>query len=287
MNWKQVKNLLLLLLAAVNCLLFIFVYNSYIEEKFTDADTAAEAASILKENGISVSETLLTVQNDTADTLSASYTREDYLCYVASLLFGEEAQGIYLLPDGIRAETESGSTALLGYDFSISYIHPDLDESRLHTAENIAKQPTETKDCTAEQRALETLLALPKGALNDTPCLHADGYAFITVTQRENGIPVYGMQCQFVLSGEQLIAAEGKYCFGVPSPKSSEPLLNRINILFSEKERGKTGSITDMALCYTLYEDAQNGELLFVPAYALTYEDGERLAISAISGDLY
>ena len=175
----------------------------------------------------------------------------------------------------------------LGYDFALRYVAPDVGEERLQTARQSAVVPAEGESCAAEKSALETLLALPEGALQNTVCTHADGYTFITVEQTESGIPLYGMECCFGFSGDVLIYAEGKYCFEIPAGKTSEPLLNRINILFSEKERGKTGRITDIALCYTLYEDAQNGALLFVPAYALTYADGESIAVSAISGKAY
>ncbi len=284
MSWKQVKNFLLLLLAAVNLLLFYFVYRDYKISNYTDAVTVKRATAILADSGITVSDTQLTVANDTADTLSCSYDREEYLCYVAALLFGEEAEGIYLLPDGIRAETAAGKVLTLGYDFSLRYIAPGADEKRMEAALQSAK---ESESCTAEKNALEELLALPVGALKSTPCVHADGYTFITVTQSENGIPLYGMCCTFGFSGETLLYADGKYCFAMPTVKTGEPLLSRIHILFSEKERGRTGQITEIALCYALYEDAQNDSLLFVPAYALTYADGEQIAVSAISGNVY
>ena len=287
MNWKQIKNLLLLLLTAVNLLLLYFCYNYYQQREFTDDDTAKQAVAILKKSGISVSYELLSVQNDSADTLSCSYDREEYLCYAAALLFGEEATGIYLLPNGIRAETASGKTALLGYDFSISYADPAIPASALQSALQTARSPVGDETCAVEKHALEALLALPEGALKTARCVHADGYTFITVAQQENGIPLYGMECRFGLSGDRVIYAEGSYCFSIPTEKESEPLLNRINILFSEKERGSIGRITDIALCYTLYEDAQTGSLLFVPAYALTYADGSRTAVSAISGNAY
>ena len=287
MNWKQVKSLLLLLLSAVNILLFAFVYNYYRTGNYTDEDTARRTVDILRKGDIAVSEELLTARNDSVDILHADYDREDYLCYAAALLLGKEAEGIYLLPDGIRAETAEGKVLSLGYDFSLRYVAPDADAGRLEAARQSAKAPAQDEICKAERSALEVLLSLPEGALQNAPCTHADGYTFITVEQTEGGIPLYGMQCCFGFSDGTLLYAEGKYCFGVPSKKTSEPLLNRINILFSEKERGKTGHITDIALCYTLYEDAQNGSLLYVPAYALTYADGETVAVSAISGKAY
>lgn len=283
MNWKQIKNLLILLLLAVNLLLLYFVYTYYRDRDYTDIATAKPATAILQKSGITVSPELLSVQNDTAGTLRCDYAREEYLCYAAALLLGEEASGIYLLPSGIRAETTSGKAVLLGYDFSIDYVDPTVDEAKLQSARSSAT----AAECATEKAALEEFLALPEGALENATCKHADGYTVLTVQQSEDDIPLYGMQCDFGFSGEKLVYAQGKYCFGIPSEKTNEPLLNRINILFSEKERGKTGQVTDIALCYTLYEDAQNGSLLFVPAYALTYADGETAVVSAISGKTY
>ena len=94
MSWKQVKNILLLLLVAVNILLFAFVYNYYQASNYTDADTAKRAVTILQKSGITVADELLAVQNDSADLLHCSYDREEYLCYAAALLLGKEAEGI-------------------------------------------------------------------------------------------------------------------------------------------------------------------------------------------------
>ena len=287
MNWKQIKNLLLLLLVAVNLLLFYFCYSYYQQREFTDGDTARQAVAVLEKNGISVSPALLSVQNDSADILRCAYSREEYLCYVASRLFGEEAAGIYLLPDGIRAEAADGRTALLGYDFSISFTDPSVSVPRLRAAIAAARAPSDGTAFDTEKATLEALLSMPEGALQDVPCTVANGYTFITLVGEENGIPLYGMQCRFGLQGDRVIHAEGNYCFGIPTEKESEPLLNRTNILFSEMERGKSGRITDIELCYTLYEDAQTGSLLFIPAYALTYADSGKTAVSAISGEDY
>ena len=121
MNWKHVKHFLLLLLLGVNILLGYFVYTTFNDAFFTDTQPAARAASILEKDGIRVSEELLAARNDTADTLSTPYVRETYLLSVATLLLGKEADGIYLLPSGIRAETSEGDSVFLGNDLSIAF----------------------------------------------------------------------------------------------------------------------------------------------------------------------
>ena len=287
MNWKQVKNLLLLLLIAVNLLLVYLVVDYYTRREFTDAATAEQAVRIFEKSGISVDAELLAIRNESANVLTCDYDREEYLCFAASLLFGEEAEGIYLLPTGIRAETRSGKKADLGFDFSLFYTDPGIDMPYLESAMQSAVQPEDQSAVQDTVAALEHLLALPSGALSDTPCLVADDFRFFTVHESEFGIPLYGMECTFAFMQDKLVYAEGKYCFYLPEKTADAPLLNRTNILFSEKDRGRTGRVTDIALCYTLYENAQSGTLLYIPSYTLSYADGTSAAVSAISGEEY
>ncbi|MBQ6893536.1 MAG: hypothetical protein IJN48_04955 [Clostridia bacterium] len=285
MSWKSVKNFLILLLVAVNILLAFFAYNYYINSTFTDSATAERASTALAKGGLNVPSDMLSVKNDNAETLYTTHNREDYVCLAASILFGKEADGIYMLPNGVRAETLEGETALIGYDMSIEFTAADKKDS----VSNALKTLTETSgEATVTARtALESKLALPAGSIKERDCKAGGSYIFVTLSQAENGLELYGMNCVFGLEGDRIVYADGKYFFEVPEGGESAQLLDRVNILFSEKERGVTGTLTDIELCYTLYEEADSGRMLFVPSYALTYADGTMHAVNAISKKLY
>ncbi len=285
MSWKNVKNFLIILLVAVNILLLVFVYNYFMASRYTTSETAEVASDVLKQSGIYVDEELLAVENDSADTLLCTYDREHYLALVASLLFGKEADGIYMLPSGIRAETLDGESVSLGYDMSIDYTRASHTNEINQALANSKKAASE--DTKAARELLEELIALPFGALDSAECTSYGEYTFITAVQTENGLPIYDMTCRFGIHGGKIVYAHGKHFFGVPEQKESTQLLNRVNIMFSEKERGEVGRVTDISLCYTLYEDSQNHSMMYIPSYRIVYEDGKINAVNAISKEKY
>ena len=111
MNWKSIKSFLILLVVLVDVLLLRFCYTYYTSRDYTAHSTAEDAAAILGESGITVSPDLLAVRADSVPARSCTYTREDYARLVLSLLSAADTDGIFLLPDGIRAVTTAGDVA--------------------------------------------------------------------------------------------------------------------------------------------------------------------------------
>lgn len=283
-NWSSTKTLLLVLLVAVNLLLGVYVYNHFKDNYFIGEDVAAEASEILKKSNIKVDASLLDGFNEDGDVLICSYEREDYVMLVASLLLGKEADGMYVLPHGVRAETFESETAVIGYDMSISFVSKELSDidGLLGGA-----SPQSDSECKNERKTLERVLALPSGSLDGAECKKNGEYVFITVCQEENDIPLYGMDCVFGMHGEKIIYAKGKHLFCVPEEKQDTPILDRINIMFSEKSRGAEGEVVSITFCYTLYESSASKTMMLIPSYAVRYADGTVHAVNAVSKDLY
>ncbi len=285
MSFKNVKNLLILLLVAVNALLAFFAYNYYMSSHYTDGETAEKAAKILEKNGITVDGDMLSVRNDTADILFTEYDRENYICLAAAILFGKEADGMYMQRDGVRAETLEGEYAYLGYDMSIEFTAAS-DKDAIESALAKAKAANTDKAKSACE-LLESMLSLQDSALDESNCTESGEYVFVTVNQTEGALTLYGMSCVFGLKGEKIVYASGKHFFGVPKGAEDAQLLDRVNILFSETERGVRGTLLDIKLCYTLYEDTDSCRMLYIPSYSLTYGDGSIHTVNAISKKLY
>ena len=95
------------------------------------------------------------------------------------------------------------------------------------------------------------------------------------------------MTCVFGIKNGKIVYAGGKHFFGVPEGKEAAQLLDRVNIMFSEKQRGEVGTVSDISLCYTLYEDSQTDRMLFIPSYKITYEDGKTNTVNALSKEKY
>lgn len=282
MSWKSVKNFLIILLVLVNILLAFFVYKYYTNSRFTDSGTVESAAALLKESGIEVSNELINVKKENAKTLYVPYEREEYVCLVASVLLGKEADGMYMLPHGVRAEAGEGEIALIGYDMSIEYTASGENDI-LSLIEKASK--ADDGDAKTAISFLEEKIALAAGTADENDCSIYGDYVFVNVKQKENGIPLYGMDSVFGIKDGKIVYASGKYFFGVPESEEESQLLDRINILFSEKEQGMTGTVEEMELCYTLYEG--DGKMMLIPSYALRYADGNMRAINAISKKLY
>lgn len=285
MSFKSVKNLFIILLVAVNIVLACFAYNYHVSSYYTDGETAEKAAKILEKNGLSVNADMLGVRNDTADILYADYDRENYICLAAAILLGKEADGIYMLKDGVRAETLEGEYVYLGYDMAIEF-SAAADKGAIENA-LASHKAAATDKAKAACEFLENTLSLQSGVINEADCAESGEYVFVTVEQSENGLPLYGMKCVFGLRGEKIVYASGKHFFGVPKSAEDAQLLDRINILFSETERGHTGTLVGIDLCYTLYEDADSGKMMYVPSYSLAYSDGNVHTVNAINKKIY
>lgn len=277
MNWKHVKNIFLLLLLFVNLLLGSFVYGDYRETAFTDSETAARAAALLRADGLRVSEALLAVQNDEAASYHAPYDREEYLMAAATFLLGEAPDSVYLLPHGIRAETEGGAFALLKNDLSVAFGTPFAAERTLSYTEEEGEAATV---------AFASLLRLTENELSDAGLQKTEDGWLLTLTQTIGGIPLADATCTFGMTDGKLVYAVGRHFFGAPDAREEAPLLNRVNILLKERERGARGSVVKISLCYALYENTERGLLSFIPAYRLQFANGEAHVVNAISGDI-
>ncbi len=285
MNWKYTKSFLILLIVLVDILLVRFCYDYYMAREFTARETAEDAVAVLQAGDIEVSADLLAVRADSAPTRRCAYTREDYARLVFGILCGKDADGFFLLPDGIRAVTADGDAARLGYDFSLEFVAAGRDAAVIEAA--YAKGYTATADTEAVRRALETLLGLPEGAAKSFPATTADGYVFFTRTAAADGIPLSLDDCVFAFLGTELVYARGSYLFLSTEAEDAEPLLTRINILLSERRRGAAGTVRAISLCYAPYEDAAEGTLWLLPAYRVTYADGSVSVVNAQSGEKY
>ncbi len=285
MSWKSVKNILIILLLAVNILLAFFAYNHYVPARITDSNTALSAAKTLRSSGIFVTTELLSVRNDSLDILYTDFDREEYVCLAAAMLLGKEADGIYMLPNGVRAETLDGESAYIGYDMSLEFVardKKDIIESAVAASNSASGDESE-----AACALIESRFAIESGSLDRTLCKKSGNIIFVNVQSTENNIPLYSMNAIFGLEGERIVYAEGKHFFGVPLESENAQLLDRINILFSEKERGMRGNVKNIHLCYALYEDSENGRMMYVPSYEIIYDSGKTSVINAISKKLY
>ena len=126
MNWKYTKSFLILLIVLVDILLVRFCYDYYMAREFTARETAEDAVAVLQAGDIEVSADLLAVRADSAPTRRCAYTREDYARLVFGILCGKDADGFFLLPDGIRAVTADVDAARLGYDFSLEFVAAEM-----------------------------------------------------------------------------------------------------------------------------------------------------------------
>ncbi|MBR5539562.1 MAG: hypothetical protein IKU61_06650 [Clostridia bacterium] len=282
MNWKYVKLLLILLLIAVNILLASLIFDYYSESAFTDGETAEKVSAILKENGIFADASDIAVKNDSAKDYTSPFSREDYLLSVAAFLLGENPSGVFLTPDGIRAENSVGETAYVYNDMQISYAASGIDADAV-----LGKPITDEEEANAVREEFALILGYPTEDLDGITMLRHDDVYVMTLMQKEDGIPLFGYECTFAIRDKKIVFASGKHFFGAFEESEEAPLLNRANILLSEKNREIRGTVTDVSLCYVLYEDTKQGEIRLAPAYKVTYGEGHTSIIDAKSADLF
>ena len=282
MNWKYVKLLLILLLVAVNILLASLIFDYYSESAFTDGETAEKVSAILKESGIYADASDIAVKNDTAKNYTAPFSREDYLLSVAKFLLGEDPSGVFLTPSGIRAENSLGETAYVYNDMRIFYSASGINGDGL-----LGKPITDEEAANAVREQFALILGYSAEDFENITMLRKDDVYIMTLTQKEDNIPLNGYECTFAIRENKIVYASGKHFFGAFAESEEAPLLNRANILLSEKARGARGTVTGISLCYVLYEDTKLGEIHLAPAYKVTYGEGHTSIIDARSADLF
>ena len=238
--------------------------------------------ALLQKSGIEVSPSLLAVKNDSAKSFTAEYDREEYLMMVAAFLLGSTPKGAYLLPNGIRAEGDNGDTVYVYSDMTVSFTADGIDEKTL-----LGAPITDEALLKATRDEIASLLGYSEGALDAFTVYSNRDISIITISQTEGGIPLDGFDCTFAIRDGRIVHASGKHFFGVFGEESESPLLNRVNILLSEKSRGVKGTVKSIDLCYILYEDTKLGMLHLKPAYSVTYADGKTSIIDAQSAKVF
>lgn len=286
MNWHPVKTILLLLLLAANLFLLGTAAGGRIEEERQYAESAQSAAALLAENGIEVDASLLAPRDAMPRSYSFTAARTDLYCSAAALLLGQSPNAVFLLPDGLQAETASGASVRLSFDGRV--LLPATADDAAFPAE-FAAMPEERNAFAEELRVIREKTALSESELVPLGYAEANGVTYLNCRRMLDGLPVCGCDCVFGVSDGRLTAARGSLFFaGGEKTAAAAPCLDRVNIMLSELRRGETGAVRRITPCYAVYESAEKDKTFAYPAYEIVYEDeaGTRsVCVCALNGE--
>ena len=307
MNWKKLKVLAIALLLLVDgFFLFMIVQRNYHSTHY-DGEVIDSAIGVFRKSELYVDRSFLEDKVVTLPVYTGRAVSDLSQTAVARTLI---AAGYRLseVSGGIRC-TDAIGEFYFGNDFAFYYTEHGLYDRpsdllateryiRL-TPENVYRQ--DALRVAANFVARYNLRSLGEGAF-DYEIAYGEVYSsginyIVTLTQRIDGVPIYGEIC-LLISGGRVMAADGVFVTSSPDRRESAEMTDLINVLFMEKafldERYREGgsfSYTPMVLSkvvysYAVYFDAE-GTFYFVPLCTVSYMNGESRSYNCVSRKLY
>lgn len=287
MNWKNIKNFMLILLVAVNIFLAAMLIRQMTLKTYGN-DTVRDARELLSQSVITADKKFITLSPREAD-LYICKTADDYAVDVAKRLMTEQYDA-FATPGGVSFLGENESLSIEnGFDIryaSKNFILPTDGTSKINEKEldNIKKSLTDILIGDSDDKySFRVDEAEAIGKTNR-----------ITVTQTIDGLTVenHSLECYF--EDDKLVCMSGKWSFLPTNEKKSAHLLDCVNILFIEKNEldAKRTLITgdsaqeseDSSLplsmtlknanvCYLSFFSEEDSALYFIPSWHLTWEE--------------
>ncbi|MBE6537921.1 MAG: hypothetical protein E7671_00460 [Ruminococcaceae bacterium] len=280
MNWKNIKNFMLILLVAVNVFLAAMLIRQ-VTLKTYDNETVKNARELLSHSGIIADKKFITLSPEPADLYTCN-VNEDYVTGVANRIITSYSD-VFWTPNGASFYGEDGKLEIQnGFDISYSsdqFILPTESGSKMN------------------EKELDKLKGLLSAILGNTSeneykfstdeALEFSKTKFIKVTQTLDGLPIenHSLECYF--EDGRLVYLSGRWCFLPTNEKKSAHLLDCVNILFIEKneldaqksttteEYPSTPSpmtVKKANICYLSFFSEEDSALYFIPSWHLEWE---------------
>ncbi len=308
MSWKNLKIFAIILLLLMDIsFLFLIVRRDYRSAHYNEEQIDA-AINVFRKSELYIDRSFLT-ESIVSLPVYTGNTEQDSLAHTA-VVRTLTAAGYRLSeePGGLRCSNALGEF-YFGDDFSFYYTEKgryDRPSGLLATERYIHL----TEGSTYRQEAMD----VANGFMERYAFLSSGGEEFgyeiscseayssgvnyiVTLTQRIDGVPIYGEIC-VLISGGRVVAADGIFVTSAPADRKKAETTDLINILFMEKayldekfREGGSFSYTPMVLsevsyAYAVYFDVE-GTFYFVPLCTVRYTNGETRSYNCVSGKLY
>lgn len=238
MNWKGIKNLLIVLLFFADIFLGYMLISQNRQGKY-DENAIDNASEILAQSGIIADRSIL--EKEEADlplcTVSVSKNTET----VARKFLKGNISDSFAVPDGVAFFTDNGEQLKLTDDLSLLY----SEDGTIKDTEAVTlSEPTE-KDTENYSAVLEKFFT-PSGTYDDKFGFEISGIfvdtdsVFVSAVQTLNDVKIQNHTVFCEIKDGGVIYASGTWCFLPIKEKKSAHIIDGINILFIEKNNSDT-----------------------------------------------
>ncbi len=305
MNWKSIKNFMIILLVAVNVFLAFMLIRQTSMKLYND-QSLSDIKEILLSSGIIADDEFLTLKTKVLNVYGCNIDK-NYASQTADMLMKDGYADTFVTPEGITFFSKNGDLLKVGNGFEIyysavSFSLPEQDGSAIREE---------------EMQSLNEML----GSLLLSNSLDNEKYGFIIertsktgdiliahVKQTVDKIPVGNHYLECIFKEDQLLYLNGRWCFLPINENSSAHLLDSVNILFNEKNEldaqkvqnnedssaskdaepsRNTIKVKSMDQCYCSHLSNDGSKLYFIPSWHIEWEEDniEDTYYNAINGE--
>lgn len=331
MNWSSVKNLLIAILVAANLFLIYNVVRQGRTLRYVDEEEILGAIEILSRDGLDVSFEDIPKEKFEASVYESLYS-DEYYTEAAEALTDSKRELLYTLPEGgISIGTEDGSTVEFDTEFGFRYVRFDISDAAAYTeitADNFnsfSKNKSELASSELKSFSKKASDILDK-IVGDDSALSSrvvqsfydrnTDVTYLLAEQTLDGYKVHSHYALCVFEGGKLVFAQGRWYFAPLDEKYNTELYDQVNILFTDLEMLRSGSVelldddlTDiaeglqtsvdipdedepievksMSACYAIYWNSEKTSLFFIPAWQIEHNNTLDVVYNATNGTVY
>lgn len=298
MDSRRLKTFLIAVLAVVALAVGIFTVRDSVSRNYISEDMINNAAELLLQRGIVLDGDVIDRRIiKSANVLYAEFDRYEYCLAVARHLSGSGRGAMRLLPDGCEIISQNKDVTSFDGVFNISYktdaIIPQefaaIDAGDAASAEKVARAYIGADSGgyigQSDDKLSYRLISVGYDGVSGTYML---SYA-----QTYDKVELGGFELELYIREEELVGAEGRWCFAYPARSYSSQIIDVINILFKEREyvaglnSVKSRTVEEIKRLYLIYESSDLCTVYFTPGYRIEYEGGEARMYNAVSGESY
>ncbi len=298
MDSRRLKTFLIVVLAAVALAVGVFTVRDSVSRNYISEDMINDAAALLLDSGIVLDSDVIDRRIiKSASVLYAEFDRYEYCLAVAKHLSGSARGAMRLLPDGCEIISQNKDVTSFDGVFNISYKTDAVIPQEFSA--------TDTGDIASAEKAAKRYIGADSGGYigqSDDKLSYRllragydsdSGVYMLRYCQTYEGVELGGFELELYIKGEELVGAEGRWCFAYPARSYSSQITDVINILFKEREyiadlnSIKDRTVKEIKRLYLIYESSDLCGVYFTPGYLIEYEGGEARMYNAVNREMY
>ncbi len=298
MDSRRLKTFLIAVLAVVALAVGVFTVRDSVSRNYISEDMINDAAALLLDSGIVLDSDVIDRRKiESANVLYADFDRYEYCLAVSEHFSGSDRGAMRLLPDGCEIISQNKEVTSFDGVFNISYTTgvaiPQyfslIDAGDIVSAEKVAKRYIGLDSGGYIGQSDDKLSYRLLRAGYDG----SSGTYMLRYCQTYDKVELGGFELELYIRGEELIGAEGTWCFAYPGESYSSQIIDVINILFKEREyiadldTAKPRTVEEIKRLYLIYESSDLSGVYFTPGYRIEYDSGEARMYNAVNSEIY